>query len=155
MICRHSSWTVLILAPWSIVSRYLGLVPPDSKLHRRGHISWSSCIYSKPCDAPPLVGNAQDCFGVAVGCMQKWAHGSKWFLSQPLDQTDLSTTNPIHSKCVCGSDHRLDSNCGGVQGRPHLLVRPHQQAGPHLLVRPHLPGVARWLLFIPKMCTCK
>jgi hypothetical protein len=107
-------------------------------LHRCSRISWSGRIYSKPCDAPPLVGNAQDCFIVAVGCMRKWARGSKCFLSHPLVQTHITIVNPIHSKCVCGSSNRLDSNRGRVQGRPHLLVRTH------------LPGVAWWLVCIPK-----
>jgi hypothetical protein len=128
-----------MLAPWSVVSRYLGSVSSDSTLCRCGRTSWSGRIYSKPCDAPPLVGNAQDCFRVVVGCMrQKWACGSKCFLSHPLDQTDITTTNPIHSKCVCGSGNHRDSDRGRV------LVQSHQQGGPHL------PGVARWLLFIPK-----
>jgi hypothetical protein len=39
MIHRHSSWTVLMLAPWSIVSLFSGSVPPDSMLCRCGHIS--------------------------------------------------------------------------------------------------------------------
>jgi hypothetical protein len=149
-------WAVLMLAPWSVVSRYPGLVPLDSTLRWCGCISWSGRIYSKSCDAPPLVGTAQDCFGVAVGCMHKWARGSNCLFSHPLDQTDITTANPIHSKCVCGSGNRLDSNRGGVQvrphqqGRPYVLVRPHQQGQPHLLVRPHLPGVALWLIFIPK-----
>jgi hypothetical protein len=132
MICHHSSWTVLILTPRSVMSRYPGPDPPESTLRSCGHISWSGNIYSKPCDAPPLVGNAQDCFRVAVGCMQKCARGSKSLFSHPLDQTDITTTYPIHSKCVWGSYSRLDSSRGGVQGRPHL------------------PSVARWLLFIPK-----
>jgi hypothetical protein len=139
MICRHSSWMVLMLAPWSVVSQYPGSVPPDSTLHRCDRISWSGRIYSKSCDAPPLLGNAQDCFGVAVGCMQKWALGSKCFLSHPLDQTDITTINPIHSRCVCGSGNHRVSNLGRVQGRPHLLVRSH------------LPGVARWLILSPNV----
>jgi hypothetical protein len=69
--------------------------------------------------------------------MQKWVCGSKCLLSHPLDQTDITMTNPIDSKCVCGIGNRLDSRRGRVQGRPHLLVRPH------MLVRPHLPDVAR------------
>jgi hypothetical protein len=144
MICRHSSWTVLILTPRSVVSRYPGSVPPNSKLSRCGLISWSGRIYSKPCDAPPLVGDAQDCFGVAVGCMQKWTRGSKCLFSHPLDQTDIATTYLIHSKCVCGSDSCLDPSRGRVQGRLY------QQARQNLLARPHLPGVARWLLFTAK-----
>jgi hypothetical protein len=152
-IHRHSLWTVLMLAPWSVVSWYPGSVPPDSTLCRCGRIFWSGRIYSKSCDAPPLIGNAQDCFGVAVGCMQKWAHGSQCFLSHPLDQTDTTTVNPLHPKCACGSGNRRDSDRGRVlgrphqQGRPHLLIRPHQQGRPHLLIRPHLPGVARWFPF--------
>jgi hypothetical protein len=55
----------------------------------------------------------------------------------PFDQTDITTVNPIHSKCVCGSSNRRDSDRGRVQGRPHQLGRLH------LLVRPHLPGVAQ------------
>jgi hypothetical protein len=139
-IRRHLSWTVLMLAPWLVVSQYPGSVPPDSTLCRCGRISSSDCIYSKPCDAPPLIGNAQDCFGVAVGCMQKWACGSKCFLSHPLDQTDVTLVNLAHTKCVCGSGNRRDTDRSRVQGlpvRPHLLIRPHQQG------RPHLPGVAR------------
>jgi hypothetical protein len=63
--------------------------------------------------------------------MQKWARGSKCLFSHPLDQVDITTVNAIHLKFVCGSGNRLVLNHGGVQGRPHLLVRPH------------LPGVAR------------
>jgi hypothetical protein len=121
----HLSWTVLMLSPWSAVSRYPGSVPPDSTFCRCGRTSRSGRIYSKPCDAPPLVGNAQDCFEVVVGCMQKWARGSKCFLSHPSNQTDITTVNPLHPKCVCGSGKRWDSNRGRVQGRPHLLVRTH------------------------------
>jgi hypothetical protein len=86
--------------------------------------------------------------------MQEWARGSKCFFSYLLDQTDITTENPILSKCVCGSGNRLVSNYDGVQGQPHLLVRSHQQGRPHLLVwshqqgqphllvRPHVLGVA-------------
>jgi hypothetical protein len=73
---------------------------PDSTFCRCGRISWSRRIYSKLCDAPPLVGTALYCFRVAVGCMQKWARGSKCFLPHPLDQTDITTVNPLHPKCV-------------------------------------------------------
>jgi hypothetical protein len=121
-----------MLAPWSVVSRYPGSVPSDSRLNRCGRISWSGRTYSKPCDAPPLVGNAHDCFGVAVGCKQKWTRGSKCFLSHPLDQTDITTANHIHSKCDCGSGNHLDSCRGRVQCRPHL------------------PSMAQLLIFIPK-----
>jgi hypothetical protein len=127
-----------MLAPWSVVGRYSGSVPSDSTLCRCGRTSWSGRIYSKSCDALPLVGNAQDCFRVAVGCMQTWACGSKCFLLHPLDQTDITTANPIHSKCVCENGNHRDSDRGRVQGQPHLLVRPH------------LPGVARWLPFYTK-----
>jgi hypothetical protein len=48
--------------------------------------------------------------------MQEWACGSKCFFSHYLDQTDITTVNPIHSKYVCGSGDRLDSNHGEVQG---------------------------------------
>jgi hypothetical protein len=56
----HSSWMALMLAPWLVVSQCLGSVLPDSIFCRCSHISWSGRIYSKSCDALPLVGNAQD-----------------------------------------------------------------------------------------------
>jgi hypothetical protein len=154
-IHRHSSWTLLMLAPWSVVSWYARSVPPDSTLCRCGRISWSGRIYSKSCDAPPLVGDAQDCFRVAVGGMQMWARGSKCFLSHPLDQTDITTVNPTHTNCVCGWGNRRDSDRGRVQGqphqlgRPHLLIRPHQQGQPHLLVRRTYLEWSSDSLFIP------
>jgi hypothetical protein len=131
MIHHHLSWMALMLSPWSVVSWYPGSVLLDSMFSRCGH------IYSKSCDAPPLIGNAPDCFGVAVGCMQKWARGSKFFLSHPLDQTDITMVNPLHAKCVSGSRDWRDADRGRVQGWPH------HQGRPHLLVRPHLPNVVR------------
>jgi hypothetical protein len=39
MIHRHSSWMVLMLAPWSVASRYPRSVSPDSTLCRCDRIS--------------------------------------------------------------------------------------------------------------------
>jgi hypothetical protein len=39
MICRVSSWMVLMLTPWSVVSWYPGSIPLDSTLRRCGRIS--------------------------------------------------------------------------------------------------------------------
>jgi hypothetical protein len=101
-------------------------------------------------------------FIVVGGRWSAEAAGSKCLFSHPLDQIDITTTYPIHPRCVCGNDGRLDSSRGGVQGRPHLLVwpyqqgrphllvRPYQQVRPHVLVRPRLLGVVWWLLFYSK-----
>jgi hypothetical protein len=51
--------------------------------------------------------------------------------SHHLDQTDITTVNPIHTKCVCRSGNLLDSDRGRVQGQPH------QQDWPHLLIWSH------------------
>jgi hypothetical protein len=70
--------------------------------------------------------------------MWRWAHGSKCLFSTPLDKTDITSSHPIHPRCILGNDGHLDLSHGRVQGRPHLMVRPF------------LLGVTWWLTIYPK-----
>jgi hypothetical protein len=150
MMCRLSSWMVLMLAPWSVVSQYPRSVLPDSLLRRCDRISWSGRPYSKPWDALPMIGSAQDFFKMVVGCMQRWAHGSKCFSSTPLDQTDITPALPIHIRRVCEMMVTWTRDVAGCRADRIWWTLPHQQGRLHLMVWLCLLGVARWLLIYPQ-----